>query len=119
MTAKRIAEGKQRTDYSVSDVTRERQSLAKKGKTCGPNNNMYGKKHTPESIALMKANRKPKVVKDDNCIYELVSPTGEVYTTSNLFNFSKLYNLVSTELRRISKPENQHRRHRGWSVRRQ
>lgn len=119
MTAKRIAEGKQRTDYAVSDVTRERQSLAKKGKTCGPNNNMYGKRHKPESIALMKANRKPKVVKDENCIYEVISPAGEIYTTSNLFNFSKLHDLVSTALRRISKPENQHRRHRGWGVRRQ
>lgn len=118
MTARRLAEGKSRKDFTVSDETRHKQSLAKKGKKCGPEHHMYGKKHRSDTIALMKANRKPKVVKDEDCVYELISPTGVLYTTSNLFNFGKLHGLKSTTLRKISKPDHQHRRHRGWAVRR-
>jgi len=119
MTLKRIAEGKCRTDYRVSDDTRHKQSLAKKGKTCGENNNMWGKKHRPESLELMSKNRKPKVVKDEDCQYELVDSQGYKHITCNLFYFAQMHNLNSRELRRLSKPENHHRRHKGWAVRRQ
>lgn len=119
MTARRIAEGKCRTDHSVSDYTRHKQSLAKKGKTCGENNNMWGKKHRTESIELMRKNRKPKVVKDEDCQYELIDPHGCKHITSNLFYFAQKHNLNSQELRRLSKPQNQHRRHKGWAVWRQ
>ena len=119
MTEKRMSEGKCRTDYSVSDETRHRQSLAKKGKTCGENNNMWGKKHKPESLELMRKNRKPRIVKDEPYQYTLIDPHGVIHITSNLFYFGQNNDLNPRELRKISKPENHHRRHRGWAVRRQ
>jgi len=119
MTAKRVAEGKVRTDYTTSDETRHKQSIAKKGKNCGENHHMWGKKHRPESLELMRKNRKPKVIKDEIYQYEITDPQGNKYITKNLFYFGQTHNLNPRELRRLSKPENSHRLHRGWSIRRQ
>jgi hypothetical protein len=119
MTEKRVKEGKHRTDYTVTEETRKKQSIAKTGKVCKDRNNMWGKKHKPESIELMRQNRQPKVIKDEVYHYVLTDPQGGSYTTKNLFYFGQKHSLNSRELRRISKPENHHRRHKGWAVRRQ
>jgi hypothetical protein len=102
----------------MSDSSRAKMSAAKKGKTCGENNNMYGKRHKPESIQKMKDNRKPKIIRDEPYVYLIRDPQGVEYQTSNLFYFGQNHNLDSRELRRISRPENHHRYHRGWQARR-
>jgi len=119
MTTRRLREGKSRKNFKMSDETRKKLSLAKKGKTCGEKNNMWGRKHRPDSIALMRENRKPRKIKDESYIYNIRDPNGVIYTTSNLFYFAKENDLDSRALRRISKQENQHRHHQGWRVKRQ
>lgn len=119
MTARRVREGKGRKNFVMSNEAREKCSIAKKGKKCGDKNNMWGKKHRPESIELMRQNRKPRKIKDEAYIYTLIAPEGNIHTTSNLFYFGQNHNLDSRALRRISKPENAHRNHKGWRVKRQ
>jgi hypothetical protein len=42
----------------VSDITREKMSLAKKGKSFGKDNNFYGKKHTEEYKKIVSQRQK-------------------------------------------------------------
>jgi hypothetical protein len=103
---------------TMSIDSRKKMSVAKKGKYIGKDNPRFGIPRSPDIIAKMRKPKKSRLVRDSLETYLIIDPNGKEYQTNNMFNFCKLFNLNAGEMRRISKPENHHRVHRGgWKAR--
>jgi len=103
---------------TMSEESKIKMSSSAKIRIQRDGNPMQGKRHSPESIAKMKNshnNRPKKPYPEEPVFYELKDSTGKIFVTKSLIQFCKDHNLDSREIRRISKPENSHRIHRGWS----
>jgi hypothetical protein len=116
-----------------SDESKQKMSEAKKDKCFGKNNNMFGKKHKPESIQKMKDNKtsatgennrfhSSRLTEEDKkkrshpYTYKIISPDNIEYITNNILEFCRMHSLDVTTMRNNAK-ENIGRKHKkGWQA---
>jgi len=88
-------------------------------------NPMWGKNHSPEAKSKIsekqqayRATPEGKTMgklKSQKYLYELIDPSGEVYVTENLFDFSKQYELINSCLNKVV--NGSAKQHKGWTGR--
>jgi len=101
----------------LTEETKKKISLSKKGKYAGQNNPMYGKIHTDETKNKMSLKAKTAQKDKNLCLYEFLSPTGEIIIEhTTIIDFARKYNLRADCLGKIISEERKH--HKGWSAKR-
>jgi hypothetical protein len=91
----------------------------------GELNPMWGKKHSDETRQKIAERNKQysqtpkgKAMNSSNAqlyLYELIDPDGEVYVTTNLFDFAKQYHLTNSSLNKVV--HGKQGNHKGWTAR--
>lgn len=90
------------TGRNVSEETRHKMSIAKKGKVCGSNNNFYGKTHSEEFKQKQSDRQKVKQVGEGNSnakTWSIQFPDGMVRSVKSLKTFCKVNNLSLYKMR--------------------
>jgi len=119
--------------HSASEATRRKISAARKGQHTGSRHPMFGKHHSPETIARFSAKRRGQRYTNQQrenlrrvrcerksrqtATWVATSPSGEEFIVFGLGEFCRLFGLSQAHMHAVSAGRRSH--HHGWTCRKE